>query len=318
MMQQPVGPHAGRPGSRLDELLRTGPFADALRAAIRESKLSQDRIVDRLRRRGVPISPATLSLWQSGRHQPERPTSLAALSALETVLGVGSGALSCLLEPPRPRGRRSRPVEMPAIDALVPHPDAIQRTLERVDNHWSGSITRVSHHDRVEVGAHGGELGTRTREVLRATEDGPDRCVYFHTTDQRGGPPPEIRPVRGCRLGAAHAEPSAGLSTVELLFPHALSKGEAVLLEYCIVHREPYPSDGFYVRGFRRAVREYVLEIQFTPPALPVRCVHFWSSGANADPVDNERLLTLDEDHRALLVLADVGPGRHGIRWQFD
>ena len=318
MTQQPVGSPVGRPGSRLDELLRTGPFPDALRAAIRESKLSQDRIVDRLRRRGVPISPATLSLWQSGRHQPERPSSLAALSALETVLGVDPGALSCLLEPPRPRGRRSRPIEMPAIDALVPHPDAVQRTLERVDNHWSGSITRVSHHDRVEVGAHGGELATRTREVLRATEDGPDRCVYFHTTDQRGGPPPGILPVRGCRLGAAHAEPSAGLHTVELLFPHPLSKGEAVLIEYCIVHREPYPNDGFYVRGFRKAVREYVLEVQFTPPALPVRCVHFWSSGANPDPVVNERLLTLDEDHRALLVLADVGPGQHGIRWQFN
>ena len=316
-MRQPLRTDADDSGARLDRLLHTGPFAEALRVAVRSSGLSQDRIVDRLRRRGSPISPATLSLWQSGRHQPERPSSLEALSSLEAVLGIAPGGLARLLEPPRPRGRRPQSA-LPAIDTLVPFPDAIQRTLERVDNHWAGSLTHVSQHDRVEVGPDGAELALRTREVLRATQDGPDRCVYFNTVDQRGGPPPEIRALRGCRLGAAHAEPEAGLSTVELLFPHALRKGEAILLEYCIDLHEPYPRDCFYVRGFRKPVREYVLEVQFTPPALPSRCVHFWTADTAAAPDYNERLLTLDEEHRALLVSADAGPGRHGMRWQFD
>lgn len=316
-MEQPTRSPADGPGPHLEELLRTGPFTDALRAAIQASGLSQDRIADRLRRRGVPVSSAALSLWQSGRHRPERPASLAALSALETVLGVESGALSRLLEPPRPRGRRAHPLEMPAVEVLVPFPDEIRRTLESVDNHWSSSLAWISQHDRIEVGPDGGELTTRIREVLRATQDGPDRCVHFHTTDMRGGRPPEVRDLHGCRLGAAHNEPEVGLSTAELLFPHPLSKGEAILIEYCIDHGEPYPKDGFYVRGFRKPVREYVLEVQFTPPAVPTECVHFWTSDAAVDPVYNERLLTVDEGNRALLVAADVGPGRHGIRWQF-
>ena len=54
-------------------LLATGPFPDALRAAIKTSRLSLDRIQHRLGLRGITISVATLSYWQSGRRRPERP-----------------------------------------------------------------------------------------------------------------------------------------------------------------------------------------------------------------------------------------------------
>jgi hypothetical protein len=66
--------------------LRQGPaspFAGALRAAIQASGLSLDRLQHRLRERGVTISVATLSYWQSGRSQPQRSQSLVALRHLE-------------------------------------------------------------------------------------------------------------------------------------------------------------------------------------------------------------------------------------------
>jgi hypothetical protein len=47
----------------LFELLRTGPFEDALRAAIRSSRLSLERIQHRLRTRGTPVSITALSYW---------------------------------------------------------------------------------------------------------------------------------------------------------------------------------------------------------------------------------------------------------------
>ncbi|RJQ87087.1 transcriptional regulator [Amycolatopsis panacis] len=92
----------------LERLLETGPFAEALRTAIRVRGLGLERIRYRLRSRGTPISLATLSHWQSARCRPERPESLRALRSLEDILGVPDGALTRLLGPPRPRGGHPR------------------------------------------------------------------------------------------------------------------------------------------------------------------------------------------------------------------
>ncbi|WP_158881704.1 transcriptional regulator [Amycolatopsis anabasis] len=79
-------------------LLETGPFSVALRAAIRARGLGLERIRYRILRRGVSISLATLSHWQSGRCRPDRPDSLAALGCLEEVLEVPPGSLVRLLD----------------------------------------------------------------------------------------------------------------------------------------------------------------------------------------------------------------------------
>ena len=308
-------------GSELDLLLRTGPFADALRAAIRSSRLSQGRILDRLRVRGVPVSSATLSFWQSGRSRPERPSSLAALQSLEEVLGLGPGALSRLLEPPRPRGRGAYPAKGRdkglAFDGLWSQRDAMRRTLDRVDVSWDTALTRISQHDRVEIGPDGGEVGIWVRGVMRANADGPDRCVHFYHIDEPGFALPEVQPLRGCRLGAVHTELEAGLCATELLFPHALSRGETAVIEYFVSNSRPYPRDGKYERILRAPIREYVLEVQFTAPALPVRCTQYRPSAAVGSTAKIERRVGLDEDHRVLLVALDAGPGLHGARWDF-
>ena len=297
----------------LDRLLRTGPFADALRTAIRDSGLSLDRVRERLWQRGVTVSPATLSYWQSGRSRPERSVSLQALSVLEEVLGLEAGALSALLEP-RPRGRRTEP-ERIAVDALWPEQSAsVQRALRRVDARWDTSLVRLSQHDRIEIDAQGGEPRVLVRQVLRATEDGPDRWVLLHHLDEHGRPLPQVRPIRGCRLGEVYTEPAGGLLAAELLFPRPLARGEAVLTEHMLLNAAPCPQDGNYERRLRLPVREYVLELQFTPPALPTRCSWFWAPDGGT-PI--ERPLDLDEDHRALLVALDTGPGRHGAHWVF-
>lgn len=96
-------------GRELVRLLETGPFADALRLAIRARGLGLDRIRYRLRAKGSSISLATLSHWQSGRCRPERPESLLVLKNLEEVLGVPAGSLARLLGPPRGRARYALP-----------------------------------------------------------------------------------------------------------------------------------------------------------------------------------------------------------------
>ncbi|RZQ63330.1 transcriptional regulator [Amycolatopsis suaedae] len=97
------------PSETLELLLATGPFAAALRAAIRARGLGLERIRYRLRAQGVPVSLATLSYWQSGRCQPERPGSIAALRCLEQLLEVPPGSLVRLLGPPRRAHRAAVP-----------------------------------------------------------------------------------------------------------------------------------------------------------------------------------------------------------------
>src|SRR5436309_1108793 len=125
--------------SDLARLLAGGPFPEALRAAIKGSGLSLDRIQHRLRLRGVNISVATLSYWQSGRRRPERPESLDALRHLEAVLRVPPNALTALLGPPRPRGRRRRTGRQLAMDALWTSNEGLPGLLARIDTSFDGS-----------------------------------------------------------------------------------------------------------------------------------------------------------------------------------
>src|ERR1700716_1094763 len=119
--------------AELDRLLREGPFPAALRAAIQASRLSLDRVQHRLATRGTTISVATLSYWQSGRRRPERPESLHALRHLEAVLRVPPNALTALLGPPRPRGRRRHTGRLLPLDVLWGSNASLAGLLTRVN-----------------------------------------------------------------------------------------------------------------------------------------------------------------------------------------
>jgi hypothetical protein len=299
----------------LDRLLETGPFAEALRVAIRESGLSLGRIRDRLGERGVLLSPATLSYWQSGRSRPERRGSLAALRVLEELLGLGAGALTVLLAPARPRGRRRPRGELGPIGAMWPS-DSVDRALRRVDTRWEASLVRLSLHERVEMDAAGRMSRIWVRQVVRATADGPDRWTLFHHRHGPGHPLPLLQPLRGCRVGNVHADPAAELMAAELLFPRPLARGETVVTEYALIEQCPGPTSDQHRRRFRAPVREYVLEVEFTAPSLPSRCTHLWTpDGEGTEAI--ERRLDVEDRHRAVLVVQDTGPGRHAVRWEF-
>ncbi|PRX50171.1 hypothetical protein B0I33_102290 [Prauserella shujinwangii] len=97
-------PQLSRQTITADELravLATGPFADALRAAIRARGLGLERIQYRLRLEGATVSMATLSHWQSGRRRPERRQSLVVLRHLEDVLELPRGSLFRLVSEKR-------------------------------------------------------------------------------------------------------------------------------------------------------------------------------------------------------------------------
>lgn len=306
-------PDARRPD--LSRLLARGPFPAALRAAIADSGLSLDRIQYRLRQHGTPISLATLSSWQSGRRRPERAASLAALNRLEQIVGVPSGALAALVGPRRARGRR---VYTDAPDLAQAHRDwtSIAQLLGEFDTSSDDRLIRLSLHERLRIGPDGRLRALHYRALVRAAANDLCSAIVIDQADDDGGGAPVIRPLRGCTLGTVREEPEAGLVIAELRLPRPLQRGELLLMEYVVEFTEPFPRDCDSSRRLRVPMREYVLDVEFTRPMLPSRCVRFtipWTD----EGVETERVLTLDGEGRACAIGVDLDPCTIGVRWEW-
>jgi hypothetical protein len=288
--------------------------------AIRDSGLSLDRVHYRLTQRGVKISVATLSHWQSGRSRPERTTSLSALEELEYVLGVPKGALQALVGPPRPRGRKVRQDLMLPIGDLWATAESTEALLAEVDTSSDRFLSRISQHDRLWVSADRVQRTISVRQILRADRDGVDRFVVAFFIDTDGRPLPELHALRGCRTGNVVVDTDASVMVAELLFDHPLARGETLIMEHEFVHPEmpqlsPVGHDA-YTRSLRLPTREYVLEVHFDLSALPSRCEEVWVPADQSSPA-RYRKLTLDSEGRAHAVALGIGPGNFGIRWQW-
>ncbi|MFF0149516.1 hypothetical protein ATK36_5293 [Amycolatopsis sulphurea] len=290
-------------------------FASALRTAIADSGLSLDRIQARLRARGTAVSVTALSYWQSGKRQPERAGSLAAVQVLEEILDVPAGALLGLLPPPRPRGasRRDRAGEEP----LTFTREVLQPLLDRVGAPDAldqlHQLKLVGLHDRCEIAADGGQREVTSRAVFQAAADGQDRWLLVYAQGDEA-PVPALHPVRNCRTGRVEVDEENGILVAELLFEHPLARGETHLIEYTLANSgPPYPQcRATHYREFRRSVREYLLEVRFAPEAVPSRC---WQYSRASDGTSSRRGLRLDSSHSVHAVALDFGPGIFGIDW---
>jgi hypothetical protein len=324
---RPLLDPSGRPCVEGHAVERGGSFPSALRAAIAARGLSLERLRERLSQRGVPVSVATLSSWQSGRYRPERPRSLAALGVLEDVLGLQPAALSALLGPPKPRGRRRvttaprpRLVENwrravgtgggPAGDGK----GALDEALSQVDMRWDGAFTRLSCHIQLTLDDRGRERAVAFRQLLRAELDGPDRWVTVYQME-RPGPPPRVRPCGACRPGRVVERSRSGLVVAELLFERPLARGETVVVTYTLEHRAPPPATRIE-SVLHLPVREYLIQVDFHPAALPGTCHSFRTAGPDSSRPREQRLRP-DSAGSVHAVALAAGPCRFGIRWDW-
>lgn len=302
----------------LSELLRTGPFEAALRAAIRTSRLSLDRIQHHLRARGTPVSITALSYWQSGRRRPERPDSLLAVRQLEQVLGIPQGALFALVGPPRPRGRNSQPTtRRSALTALWTEQENATELLTKIDTSHDHKLMRLSHHDVVHVDKHGEQRRVHTKKVVRAEADGVDRWILMFDGSSDNETPAVIRPLRSCRLGQVLTDHARDLVVAELLFDRTLSRGETLLLEYEVLDPPAGASQPphSFCRVFRMPIRQYVLEMRFAPENPPYECESYVSESVS-DPMQRPTPLSVDEYGHTHVVTLDFNMGVFGARWQ--
>ena len=290
------------------------PFADALRAAIHASGITLDRVADRLRERGTPVSLATLSYWQSGRSQPERAKSLAAVAHLEDMLGLVAGHLGRLLDTPKPRGRNVHRPQEP-LDSVAPWADgeSYGRVVGGIDLSGDSHLTRLSAHDLVVIGADRTKKVQRFRQVLRAEKDGVDRWVIVGWNERPGEPMPEIVPIRNCHVGRVNRDERTSQVATELVFDHALAKRETIVIEHELTCPTPRPPAYDHERVSRLPVREFLVEVRFDPAALPANIAQF----SEIDGRERVKALTLDSSHTAHALAMDLVPGRYGIRWSW-
>lgn len=282
------------------ELLAAGPFHEALREAIAASGLALDRIRYRLRLRDVSISVPTLSNWQSGRRRPERAESLRALAELEAVLDLPPAALRSLLGPPRPRGRAAHPKGPDAIIKAWGEP--VERLLKGIDTASDGRLTRLSHHDRIQVDQNGRLVEVANRLVLRASHDGADRWVLVWDAGQ-AEQLPEIVAGQHCRLRRLNVDRDSGMMVGELVFDAPLARGETIIMEYRIANTA---EQGRFFRRLHRTTRDYVLEARFDPLALPARCARIESDAYDLAPSPTGSVHLVEFN----------AAGTIGIRWQ--
>lgn len=296
----------------LTVLLAEGPFHLALRAAIRARGLSLERIQAKLAELGAPVSSAALSHWQSGRSQPGTDASLIALDRLEGILGLAPRTLAALLEPPRPRGRRTGdPIDLVAV---YHDKSAVIEALRRFDTIWGQALIGVSSHDRVTVGPDGFLRSVWNQRVLRAAADGPDHMLAVYNADADNTP--SVVPIRGCSLGQVVTDHKAGLVVAELTFGHPLRQGEYLVMEHRVVMSAPFAPDSRWERRIPHPVREHVLEVEFTGGVLPSRCVQITAPSAVSEDFV-ERLVSVDEFGVASAVALDLAPCRFGMRWEW-
>lgn len=309
----------GHTEADLAQVLHTGPFHLALRAALAVRGLPLQRVQHHLAHRGIKVGVTSLSYWQQGARRPQRPESLRAVRALEDVLelpgnslirllGVGEGGARTDVERPATRSYRS----------LVEASGTVEQLLADLESPADGGLHTVGHHERVRIGAGRELLGRDSAQVVRAHRDGVDRYLAIHHGDPGCDPARvEVSALENCRTGRVRWHRETGVLIAELLFDARLRAGETYLFGYGFEDGTGGPSEE-YVRGFSFAGGQYVLQVRFDEGALPVRCRRFAQATTGA-PRGARTDLTLSGRHRTVhLVEQGVRPGILGIDWNWD
>ncbi len=193
------------------------------------------------------------------------------------------------------------------LDAVWPEPPQT-RVLRSLDTRWDTELERISLHDVVTMGPDRSQVSLQVRQVLRARCDGPDRRVVMHCLEDPQAGPPEIRALRGCRLGSIARDISSGILGCELVFHEPLSRGQTVVVDYEVVNGPPRPHEVRHTRRLRLPMRQYLLEVRFDPGALPAAAFRV-QDGKDCQP------LGLDAEHSLHVVDTDCTAGITGVRW---
>ena len=291
-------------------------FAEALTRAVEASGLSLERIQHHLELRGVQVSLSTLSYWRRGRSRPERPESLAAVAALEEILRLSPGELTGKLGEKRPRGRwveRAAALEGIWQEAAID----LGRAIARVDKLLPYPAKYLSVRDVAVIGPDRREIEMRTSSVIEAFEDGVDRILVARTADDTDHSPGGIFAQKSCRVGRVRTDDENKLIVAEVILDRVLRAGDTALVD--LRYTSDPGADSISVdRRFVRPLRDYVLEVEFHPDAVPVRCYGFMKSELGAAEVETGELWIGTTASAHLVVREALAGVVYGIKWEWE
>lgn len=267
-----------------------------------------------------------MSYWQSGRSEPGRRSSLAALAHVEEVLKVPPGSLSAHLAKPAGSDRPGPATD--DLDQLLAHLSPLPDPLLRLEQRYRPMLTPVSEHHTLLVGDTCSLESRWVRQVLTADVDGADRFLVTYQlagaaqrpvdADQTTAPSPtrgdaDIVPLAHCYVGAVYRLPASSWIAHELHFDRTLARGESIIIEYKQTGLGAWGEDRTYELGWRQPLREFILEVQFSPDALP-SSASSWQSGLDGSG-KSVGAVALDSTHCFRLIRHSLPPGRYGVRW---
>ena len=298
------------------DALRSGPFDHALHTAMQLRGLGLERVQRRLRDEGVELSLATLSYWRRGRSRPESARSLIAVRMIEQVLGLPADSLVTLIGPRKPRGRWAHHTRATRKPEEILGTNRYADIVSELNAPPSDCFRWLSLHDRCTLDERGAESRVKVSLVVQAEQDRLDRCLFGYQVPGAGQPLPVITAVHAGRLGRVRRAESDGVIVAELFFDRILAKGDTAVLEYEYMFTSAEPTD-FYERAFRLPARQYTLEVQFHPSAVPVRCFHTArpASSAGWEYGDEVWISPSLLVHRVIL---DPPAACHGITWEWQ
>jgi hypothetical protein len=291
----------------------TATFPTTLRAAITDSGLSLDRIQDKLAQRGIRISVATLSYWQSGQRRPERSASLTALSALESLLRLPQFSLTSLVGPPRPRGRRLQDQPPGRVgDGLLPSPAAL--LLATLNTQHDRSLTRLMHQDLLVVNRNRQQERLTTRLVVRAERDAVTHCTVFFGWRGDTTELPTLTNLRNCSIRRLITQSAHNMLAAELAFDRPLLRGDTTVVAYTLCAPTDAAPDPIFSRVFRFPVREYLAETRFEGHVPRAIFSHAKYPGSATPQI---RRLAANDAHEVHITGTDVRGSELGLRWQW-
>jgi hypothetical protein len=282
-------------------------FPDAFAEALRRRGVTLAWLHERLVECGSPVSTTALSYWRSGRSQPERGTSLDALTEIERLLRVTSGHLTSLLGPSRRPG--PRPGERSMQELFAETPGVVPALAALGFEGLYDELVEQLRHITVDVDANGQARSMEVRAIMQARHDGARRTPLIVTLDDLSLAPTFI-PVAGCSIGRSFIDPETGVFAAELLVDPTLAKDETCLYELAIELAQPSDDDWIDHYAARR-LGELLIWVRFDESRVPSRVERY----VQTEYVDETEDVSLGGGSSVHALARGFGPGMLGIRW---
>ena len=212
-----------------------GPFTQAFREALAHSGMTLVEVVEALSERGVKLTQASLSYWQSGRSVPRRQSSIAVLGDVEKVLGVKQGALKLALEHEREEYAKNAELTSQKKGSSQ-RPELLWNAPRGVDAgliDWANEVQRKFIHQTMTIRDGGRKATTRIDAVVRVSgEQSPtlSACASWSLGDDI----PEVRDVYGGNLDEPHVDEGGRFAIFPIALPEERTSGELHQLGYTI------------------------------------------------------------------------------------